>query len=386
VRGVVVDSSGGVIPGAEVTLTTPHTFSRVTTTDRKGAFTFTNVPVGHVTLTVKLTGFATATRELTIDESRPVEVRVALTASGIAERVTVQAFTDKPETSTETFARPMAAPQPVLGGRASSYRHQSAPGNTEAYDRIEDNRFHRVSDEPLSTFSSDVDTASYSNVRRFLASGSLPPPDAVRIEEFINYFRFDYAPPTSKDPMSVTTELAACPWNPAHRLALIGLQTRSIDAAATPPRNLVFLLDVSGSMAPPDRLPRVRTALRMFTETLNARDRVAIVVYAGSSGLVLPATPGGQKERIHQAIAELEAGGSTNGAEGIQLAYDVAAKNFVKGGINRVILATDGDFNVGVTNQGDRAGRFALRAEDHRAARTLAHCSVPTLVATSFQF
>ena len=210
-----------------------------------------------------------------------------------------------------------------------------------------------MSDHPLSTFSSDVDTASYSNVRRFLTSGTLPPPDAVRIEELINYFRFDYTPPSSKDPVSVTTELAACPWNAAHRLALVGLQTRPIDVGTTPPRNLVFLLDVSGSMAPRDRLPLVRTALRMFTDTLNAPDRVAIVVYAGASGLVLPATPGDQKARIHQAIADLEAGGSTNGAAGIQLAYDVAAKNYIRGGINRVILATDGDFNVGVTSQGD---------------------------------
>jgi len=347
VRGVVVDGSGFVIPGAEVTLTPDGKRSIVTVTDHKGTFTFADVPVGRATLTVKLQGFVTATRELTIGDRRPVDVEIALTVAALTETVTVQASAAPLATSSSAVSAKGA-----MGGRAS-YRYPSAPGNTEAYDRIEDNRFHRVSDQPLSTFSSDVDTASYSNVRRFLTSGTLPPPDAVRIEELINYFRFDYAPPASKDPVSVTTEVAACPWNAAHRLALIGLQTRSIDAGTTPPRNLVFLLDVSGSMAPPDRLPLVRTAMRMFTDTLNSQDRVAIVVYAGSSGLVLPATPGDRKERIHQAIAELEAGGSTNGASGIQLAYDVAAKNYVKGGINRVILATDGDFNVGITSQGD---------------------------------
>jgi Ca-activated chloride channel family protein len=210
-----------------------------------------------------------------------------------------------------------------------------------------------VSDEPLSTFSIDVDTASYANVRRFLNNGSLPPRDAVRIEELINYFRFDYARPSNGAPFAVSTEIAACPWNPRHRLALIGLQASPVDQDSVPARNLVFLLDVSGSMMPPDRLPLIKAAMRMLVDTLTARDRVAIVVYAGASGLVLPSTSGAEKETIHQAIARLEAGGSTNGAAGITLAYDVAQKQFVKGGINRVILATDGDFNVGVTNQGD---------------------------------
>ena len=357
VRGVVVDSGGNVIPGATVTLTTAGGITLSTVTDKQGKFTFAVAQIGRATLTVELAGFSHNRREIRIEDSRPVSVRITLTVGGLEETVTITG-----ETATAETHAPAAAPVrvggaimgSVAGGIAGqSYRFPSAPGNTEAYDRIDDNGFRRVSDHPLSTFSSDVDTASYSNVRRFLTSGTLPPPDAVRIEELINYFRFDYAPPTAGDPVSVTTELAACPWNAAHRLALIGLQTRSIDAATTPPRNLVFLLDVSGSMAPPDRLPLVRTALRMFTDTLNAQDRVAIVVYAGSSGLVLPATPGDHRERIHQAIAELEAGGSTNGASGIQLAYDVAARNYVKSGINRVILATDGDFNVGVTSQGD---------------------------------
>src|SRR5262245_24171166 len=230
-----------------------------------------------------------------------------------------------------------------------------APGpfNTEAYDHVEDNRFHRVDADPLSTFSIDVDTASYANVRRFLSDGGLPPAGAVRTEELINYFRFAYPQPSGRDPFSITTELAACPWNPKHRLALIGLQGRTLDARDPAPRNLVFLLDVSGSMMPADKLPLVRTAMGLLTDVLTERDRVAIVVYAGASGLVLPSTAGDQKERIRQALARLEAGGSTNGASGITLAYDVARRNFLKGGVNRVVLATDGDFNVGVTNQSD---------------------------------
>ena len=241
----------------------------------------------------------------------------------------------------------------AAGGPPPSYSvdRYAGPFNTEAYDHLDENPFRRVTVDPLSTFSIDVDTASYANVRRFLNGGSLPPAGAVRIEELINYFRFEYPQPASGQPFSVTTELAECPWNPKHRLALIGLQGRDLPADNIPPRNLVFLLDVSGSMMSPDKLPLVRNALRMLADTLTARDRVAIVVYAGASGLVLPSTPGDQKARIDRAIAELEAGGSTNGAQGIQLAYRVARENFIRGGVNRVILATDGDFNVGVTSQ-----------------------------------
>jgi Ca-activated chloride channel family protein len=199
-------------------------------------------------------------------------------------------------------------------------RRFAAPFNTETYDRINENGFHRALVEPVSTFSIDVDTASYANVRRFLSEGRLPPPDAVRTEELINYFRFNYADPEADAPLSVTTEVAACPWNPKHRLALVGLQAPALKPENTPPRNLVFLLDVSGSMMPPDKLPLVKTAMRMLADTLTPADRVAIVVYAGASGLVLPSTPGNRKSEIHAAIEKLSAGGSTNGAAGINLA------------------------------------------------------------------
>jgi Ca-activated chloride channel family protein len=225
--------------------------------------------------------------------------------------------------------------------------------HTEAYDPIRDNPFLAATANPLSTFSIDVDTASYANVRRFLAQGRLPPKDAVRVEELLNYFRYDYPEPSGEVPFSVTTEVAACPWKPEHRLVLVGLRGRSIAGAAVPPRRLTFLLDVSGSMDTKAKLPLLKQAMTLLVETLREQDRVAIVVYAGSSGLVLPPTPGDLKVEIRDALASLEAGGSTAGGAGIQLAYRVAADMFLPGGVNRVVLATDGDFNVGITSLGE---------------------------------
>jgi Ca-activated chloride channel homolog len=227
--------------------------------------------------------------------------------------------------------------------------------NTEAYDRIVDNPFHRTVSEPLSTFSIDVDTASYANVRRFLRQNMLPPKDAVRIEEMLNYFAYHDAPPsnTSEHPFAVHVEVANCPWNDQNRLARIGIAASPIDQAQRPPSNLVFLIDVSGSMQQPNKLPLVQWSLQRLVEQLGENDQVAMVVYAAASGLVLPSTSCLHKAEIMSAIDQLRAGGSTNGGAGIQLAYDVATRHFIKNGTNRVILATDGDFNVGVSNQGD---------------------------------
>lgn len=223
----------------------------------------------------------------------------------------------------------------------------------ESYDHVVENPFLLVLNQPLSTFSIDVDTASYSNVRRFLTSGRLPPRDAVRIEELVNYFDYDYPPPTDEHPFSVNVEVADCPWASTHRLARIGIKGMDFGVDERPPANLVFLIDVSGSMQPPNRLPLLQQALRMLVDGLSPNDSVAIVVYAGASGLVLPSTPCRNKGGILSALDNLRAGGSTNGGAGIQLAYDTAADNFIKGGVNRVILATDGDFNVGVTDRGN---------------------------------
>ena len=225
--------------------------------------------------------------------------------------------------------------------------------NTEAYDRVVDNPFLRAIQNPLSTFSIDVDTAAYANLRRFLSSGAVPPKDSVRIEEMVNYFSYSYSPPKNSDPFSAQVEVASAPWKPEHRLVKVGLKGREIAQDKRPPSNLVFLIDVSGSMQPPNKLPLIKRGLPLLVEKLTENDRVAIVVYAGASGLVLPSTTCDHKAKILAALENLEAGGSTNGGSGIQLAYDTAIANFIKGGTNRVILATDGDFNVGVTNQGE---------------------------------
>ena len=233
-----------------------------------------------------------------------------------------------------------------------------APGekqdaNLEEYDRIYDNPFKLVSTSPLSTFSIDVDAASYSNVRRFINNGQRPPKDAVRIEELINYFTYDYPQPQGNKPFSITTEISEAPWNPKHQLVHVGLQGKRISTENLPPNNLVFLLDVSGSMNNANKLPLIKSAFRLLVNELREEDRVAIVVYAGSAGLVLPSTPGNEKDKILDAIERLQAGGSTAGGQGIKLAYEVAKNNFKKSGNNRVILATDGDFNVGVSSDAD---------------------------------
>ena len=225
----------------------------------------------------------------------------------------------------------------------------AAPG-TERYGKFVENAFRNPKEQPLSTFSIDVDTASYALVRRFLHDRQLPPADAVRLEEMLNYFRYDDAPPVGDDPFSVSLETAACPWRPGHRLVRVGLKGREIAAAARPGTSLVFLVDVSGSMDQPNKLPLVKQSLSMLVDQLTENDKVAIVTYAGDAGLKLAPTSGDQKARIRGAIEALAAGGSTNGSAGIELAYAQAAEAFVKGGSNRVVLATDGDLNVGVTD------------------------------------
>ena len=236
------------------------------------------------------------------------------------------------------------------------------PQSREGYASVAENRPLSTREQPLSTFSIDVDTASYANVRRFLSAGRLPPRDAVRIEELVNYFRYDYPQPDGDKPFSVTVDAAECPWNAGRRLVRIGLQGRDIDRGERPAGNLVFLVDVSGSMNAPNKLPLVKQALAMLVEELSKNDRVAIVTYAGNAGLVLPPTTGDQKETIRAAIESLTPGGSTHGSAGINLAYEQAQEHFVAGGSNRVILATDGDLNVGVTSNQSLVGLIKQKA------------------------
>jgi Ca-activated chloride channel homolog len=226
--------------------------------------------------------------------------------------------------------------------------------NREQYTNLTENPFLSASRTPLSTFSIDVDRASYSDVRRYLDGGTRPPRDAVRIEELVNYFRYDYAAPTDHSvPLNVTVETHAAPWQPSHRLVRIGMQAPRLPISDLPAANLVFLIDVSGSMGEPNKLPLVIKSLRMLTAELRAQDRVAIAVYAGAAGLVLPPTMGSDKTRILEALDRLQSGGSTNGAAGIRLAYQTAREHFLQEGANRVILATDGDFNVGTTSDSE---------------------------------
>jgi Ca-activated chloride channel family protein len=343
--GEVVDNAGSAVAGANVELWNRSRVERTTTTDSGGRFRFEGVAAGAYEVRVSMTGFRPVSASVVVVKDRPVPaLRLALT---VPSRTAALAEASKEVAMPSSPVRIGGA----VAGQMSIYRTRDF--NTEAYDKIDENRFHRVANDPLSTFSIDVDTASYSNVRRFLNQGTLPPADAVRIEELVNYFRFPYKDSQEGAPFSVTTEVSTCPWNPRHRLALIGLQARRISAERTPPRNLVFLIDVSGSMDAPDKLPLVKTAMRMLADTLTPSDRVGIVVYAGASGLVLPSTSGGRRAEIQSVIADLRPGGSTNGAAGIQLAYDIASQAFLSEGINRVILATDGDFNVGVTSQGE---------------------------------
>jgi len=252
-----------------------------------------------------------------------------------------------------SFANEKVLDAPGAGPAARDDGHDRPQFNTEAYDHISDNPFVRVKQNPLATFSIDVDTAAYANLRRFLTSNQVPPKDSVRIEEMINYFTYDYPSPTGSHPIAAYTEVTSAPWKPDHRLVRIGIKGKEIDLSKRPASNLVFLIDVSGSMATPEKLPLLKSAMKLMIDQLRENDRVAMVVYAGNSGLVLPSTPGDKKAVLARALDNLEAGGSTNGASGIQLAYDTATSNFIKGGVNRVILATDGDFNVGVTSQGD---------------------------------
>jgi Ca-activated chloride channel family protein len=363
ISGVITDTSGVVLPGVSVHArgVTPPRQARSAVTDARGAYSFKDLPRGIYEVTFVLAGFESSVARVTLDRPR-LELHASLRLGSVAETITVSADSPLARSGagvgvgagsvggTPASAPPSAAPvQHQFAG--PSHAHARGSFNTESYDHREENRFRRVNTDPLSTFSIDVDTASYANVRRFLKSGQLPPPGAVRIEELINYFRFDYSQPAPGKPFSLTTEVSECPWDPRHHLVLVGLQARQVADEDAIPRNLVFLIDVSGSMMPADKLPLLRQAMRMLVDVLTERDRVAIVVYAGASGLVLPSTRGDRKATITRALEQLEAGGSTNGAAGIELAYRVARQNFIPDGVNRVILATDGDFNVGVSSE-----------------------------------
>lgn len=344
IEGRVMDSMGAALPGVTVTITSREFgLQRTVVADEKGNYTVPGLPPGSYEVRATLAGFVGSVQAVALAAGQKARLDFTLSIATITETVQV------------------TASAPVVNARASAFATSAAhwrpwPGmvsRTTTFDRIEENRFVRVADSPRSTFSTDVDTASYAYMRRSLVRGVVPPRDSVRTEELLNYFRYDYPNPTGSVPLSVTTEVARCPWEPRHALLHVGVQARQSAEPGSIRRNLVFLLDVSGSMQPEDKLPLVRSAMSLLVNQLTARDTVAIVVYAGSSGLALPITPGDEHGVILEAIRRLHAGGSTNGGEGIELAYKLAREAFIDGGVNRVILATDGDFNVGVTDRSD---------------------------------
>lgn len=339
ISGTVFDEQGNPLPGVCIVI---ENTSRGTVSDGNGYYKIEVLDsdkvlvfsfVGMINQKVKLEGKSTI--DVSMKNSRLECEEVVVVGYGSRQKMNLCSSVAK------------------VGYTQSNHRYKLVADedwNTENYSTISENVFKSVTSNPLSTFSIDVDCASYSNVRRYINQGSLPPVDAVRIEEMINYFTYDYKQPEGMHPFSVSTELGYCPWNKEHYLMHVGLQGKSIEKEDLPASNLVFLVDVSGSMSSYNKLPLVKRAFKMLVNELRPEDRVAIVVYAGAAGKVLDSTPGNEKTEILDALEALNAGGSTAGGAGVKLAYKIATQNFIEGGNNRIILASDGDFNVGVSS------------------------------------
>ncbi|HEY6505441.1 MAG TPA: von Willebrand factor type A domain-containing protein [Chitinophagaceae bacterium] len=342
VTGKVTDEKGAPVTG--VTIQEKGT-KNATVSSADGTFRI-NLSQAKATLVFTAVGYNRT--EVAIKDQSVINVALKTSASKLQE-VVVVGYGGRAKQDQQGYYKSIAgAPQGYYNGVYTG--DLETEFNTEGYDNISENRFLKVTDNPLSTFSIDVDAASYSNIRRFINDGELPPAGAVRIEEMINYFKYDYPQPEGDKPFSINTEISDAPWNKDHKLVLIGLQGKKIPVGNLPASNLVFLIDVSGSMQSPLKLPLVKSSMKMLVDQLREQDKVAMVVYAGAAGLVLPPTSGYEKTKIKNAIDKLEAGGSTAGGAGIKLAYKTAKEFFVKGGNNRVILCTDGDFNVGASS------------------------------------
>jgi Ca-activated chloride channel homolog len=354
IKGTVTDDSGQPLIGATVLIKGTSTGA---VTGIEGDFALTSRD-SCVTLIFSYVGYQTEEQENSC-AGAPVSVRLRASETQFDEVVVTgkeKLAARKPAKADGAIRAYEMQPQVygITGQAMPAPRSEDYPSwNTEDYDVINENRFLRATENPLSTFSIDVDAASYSNMRRFINNGQKPPKDAVRIEEMVNYFDYEYPGPQGEHPFEVVTEIGECPWQPAHRLVHIGLQGKRIPTDNLPPSNLVFLIDVSGSMDQPNKLPLLKSSFKMLVDQLRAKDKVSIVVYAGAAGMVLPPTDGSEKQKIFDAINQLSAGGSTAGGAGIKLAYKTARENFVKGGNNRVILATDGDFNVGASSDAE---------------------------------
>ncbi len=440
ISGLVMDESGGILPGATLIATKVDTgISDTILTNDAGQYEFSNLDPGEYQLSAEMDGFQKKTyTNIQLAEAITRRLDLSLPVAGLEQEVLVSVETENILLESNPSAGVAAGDGGALGSRyaggvspsmvnvqrdgvtVSDVRHQEGmpspvrlnpeivgklnlvttpvdaemarrrypmpppppkpvpprwpgerrmppiPGekfNTESYENIVDNPFMETTQNPLSTFSIDVDTASYSNIRRFLEDSQLPPKDAIRIEELVNYFDYDYKGPDREDPFAARFEMTEAPWNAEHKLLRIGLKALEMDKEERPATNLVFLIDVSGSMSSYNKLPLVKDSLHMLVDRLTETDHVAIVTYAGSTRVALPSTRGDQKWSIHRAIDYLRSGGSTAGASGIQLAYETARKNFINGGANRIILATDGDFNVGITSHGELTRLIEEKAE-----------------------
>jgi len=361
--GYVYESgSTNTIANAKVKLYSGNTLYAHTTTNQSGKYEFYGIIAGNYNIEISAPGFIICKQNSVLYSSGKV-----INKDFYLVRTQV---TDSMTTTVTSLAEIEAKMSLEINDGSYSNVFMTTKDisyeqfNTESYDVIKENNYKMVDDEPLSTFSIDVDRASYANVRRFLNQNIFPPKDAVRIEEMINYFDYNYPQPTNADPFSVNMEVAECPWNKDHQLVLVGLQGEQVKTENIPAGNFVFLLDVSGSMSDANKLPLVKQSMKILIDKLRPIDRVAIVVYAGAAGLVLPSTSGTQKEKIIAALEILQAGGSTAGGEGINLAYKIAKENFILGGNNRVILATDGDFNIGQSSDAEMVRLIEEKRKD----------------------
>jgi Ca-activated chloride channel homolog len=373
--GRVRDGQGAPIAHAQITVV-GTAFSGLS--DTAGGYMIASVPVGTVVVRAVRAGYGAAESGGTVRAGGTLTLNFVLAtgrkdeplaeADELRQRAAERQPAGAPREAQKSMSRGLRDAAGTVNAAAMTAVPGSVAGNwdfnTENYNVINENRFLGAASNPLSTFSIDVDAASYSNVRRFLHQGTLPPKDAVRLEELVNYFPYRYPDQSGSRPFAVSTEVAPCPWAADHRLVRIGLQSRRLATEDLPPSNLVFLIDVSGSMDMPDKLPLVQQAFRALVRELRSEDRVAIVVYAGAAGLVLPPTSGSDQATILEAIDRLHAGGSTAGGAGIKLAYDVAKEHFNPEGNNRVILATDGDFNIGVSSDAEMVRLIEQRREE----------------------
>ncbi len=348
IKGTITDAqTNEALPFIKVKLmNSDSTFNTGVFSDYDGVYVFKGIQPGTYSLFFEGIEYKTAVFSVTVQPEKITFQDVKLEAAvKELEEIRVDAMAIRYLPGVQLASMQVRSSRTRM--KASNY------DSPESYTKITENTFTAVATDPLSTFSIDVDRASYSNVRRFLEDGSLPPIDAVRIEEMVNYFPYQYQVPTDGSPFTVHTEYTDCPWNAAHQLVKIGLQSQQIDASKAAPNNLVFLIDVSGSMSSEDKLPLLKKGLYLLIDQLREEDKVSIVVYAGAAGMVLPPTSGMRKDKIKAVIEDLSSGGSTAGGEGIELAYMIAKTQFLENGNNRIILATDGDFNVGVSSEGD---------------------------------